>query len=722
MKPFIITQQDQSDCGVACLSTIITFYGGSVSMETLRRNSGTSRSGTTLLGLFQAAKDCGFISNSYVASVDALKEQLAPVILHVVIDGHLQHYVVCFGTRKEKDGGYTFIIGDPSSGMVYMPAEKLDAIWRSKVCLTLEPDNDKFRKVKDIRSEKVRWIRNLLTDDIAILSIAAGIGVGIAVLGLSMAIFSQRLIDDILPGKKVDKLIPGILLLFFVLIAKEVLAFFRQYFLISQSKGFNTRITDIFYSRLLHLPKPFFDSRKVGELTARLNDTTRIQRVISQLAGNTLIDVLVVIVTTGFLFSYSISMGVLCIVILPTFYFIVYLHNRPILEGQKKTMVDYANTESNYISTLQGIDPIKNHNLQQMFASVNKTIYQRYQESIFKLGKIQIRLSFLANSLGVLFLVGVLFYGSKLVLADRLKTGELIAILSMYGTLLPCIANLALISIPLSEAKIAFDRMFEFTSISPEKDEETELAIEQLISLKVEQLSFRFAGRSQILKSVSFEVNRSEIIAIMGENGCGKSTLGQVLLKHYFPEHGTIMINERYSFGDIKLDKWRSLCALVPQSIHLFNGTVLENIAFEDAVTKTQEVIFFLQQYGFAPFLDSLPQSVMTLIGEEGVSLSGGQKQMIALARALYRKPQLLVLDEATAAMDREHERFVLRLLQRLKQEMAIVFITHRLHVLKAFCDRIYILEKGTITAAGSHDTLLKTDNLYSIYWTDMVS
>jgi ATP-binding cassette subfamily B protein len=111
----------------------------------------------------------------------------------------------------------------------------------------------------------------------------------------------------------------------------------------------------------------------------------------------------------------------------------------------------------------------------------------------------------------------------------------------------------------------------------------------------------------------------------------------------------------------------------------------------------------------------------MTLVGEEGINLSGGQKQMIALARALYHSPQLLLLDEATAAMDRETELFVLQLLQRLKSQMAIVMITHRLHVLKTFCDRIYLLDKGSITSTGNHDTLLQSDNLYSRYWADMV-
>jgi ATP-binding cassette subfamily B protein len=147
---------------------------------------------------------------------------------------------------------------------------------------------------------------------------------------------------------------------------------------------------------------------------------------------------------------------------------------------------------------------------------------------------------------------------------------------------------------------------------------------------------------------------------------------------------------------------------------------VIENICFEYAANNPEKVNQFLNEYGFVDFINSLPQSYMTIVGEEGINLSGGQKQMIALARALYHKPQLLILDEATASMDRKSEQFVLNLLSKIKTEMGIIFITHRLHVLKHFCDRIYIIENGTTSRNGTHETLLETKNIYSQYWNDL--
>jgi ATP-binding cassette subfamily B protein len=345
-------------------------------------------------------------------------------------------------------------------------------------------------------------------------------------------------------------------------------------------------------------------------------------------------------------------------------------------------------------------------------------VYQQYQSAIVRLGLIQVRLSFTANVFAALLLCGLLAYLSHQVLGGHLKAGELMAILGLAGSLLPSVANLALLSIPINEARIAFNRMYEFAGINT-----VEPCTQQIGSfekLQVNGLSFRYPGRGLVLQHINFSVNKGEIIALMGENGCGKSTLVQILMQHYIPEDGVAKINGDIDLFHVDSTHWKHMVAVVPQQVHIFNGTVLTNIAFDDAEKNPDAVVNFLRDYGFAPFMDSLPQSVMTLVGEEGVNLSGGQKQMVALARALYHRPQFLLLDETTSAMDRESEQFVLNLLRHLKSQMAVLLITHRLHVLKSLCDRIYILEQGHVIASGNHATLLQSDNLYSRYWADI--
>src|SRR5699024_264528 len=208
-----------------------------------------------------------------------------------------------------------------------------------------------------------------------------------------------------------------------------------------------------------------------------------------------------------------------------------------------------------------------------------------------------------------------------------------------------------LISIPINEAKIAFNRMYEFASIK--KEEQGSSTITSFEKLKIKNLSFRFAGRSQLLKGINLEVNKNTCVAIVGESGSGKSTLGQIIQKFYAFESGDILVNDTLSISEIQTEDWRNILGVVPQDITVFSGNVISNILLgeEDSI---ENVVAFCQEYGFEEFIHTLPQSYATILGEEGVNLSGGQKQIIALMRALYKKPKLLLLDEFTSAMDRK--------------------------------------------------------------------
>lgn len=711
LKNTHILQHDQSDCGVACLLSIIQYYGGANSLEKLRELSGTTKQGTTLLGLYQTANQIGFTAQGNEADLQAIIDHKEPLILHVLIEKKLQHYVICYGYENNQ-----FIIGDPGKGVAYYTKEELKKIWVSKTCLTLTPNKD-FVKATEIKKSKKAWFLKLLKEDKQLLLISIVLGIGIAVLGMSMSVFSQKLIDDILPSQNTTKLIFGIGLLTFLLLVRVGFSSMREFLLIRQSQEFNNRIIDSFYSSLLHLPKPFFDTRKIGELVARLNDTNRVQKVIKIIASNFVIDVLVVLVSFGFLFFYSWQVGAIVLISLPVYFFIIYRFNSKIIKSQKEVMQSYALNESNYISSMQGIATIKNYNRYSFFQKVNQLVFGNLQNKIVTLGKVNVRLSILAGIAGVLFLMAILSYTSFQVYDEQMMLGELMAILGIAGSLLPSITNLALISIPINEAKIAFNRMFEFTSI--EKEKQGTIALQNFNSLVLENLSFRFAGRSELLKKVNISVKKGEITAIVGESGSGKSTLGQILQKFYDFEDGTIKINEQYNLKEIKLSNWRDLVGVVPQEITIFNGNVLDNILLgkED---NPEDVLQFCKQYGFEDFIKEFPQGYATILGEEGVNLSGGQKQIIALVRVLYKKPQLLILDEATAAMDRKTEKFSIDLISKLTKQMGVLCISHRLETLKKYADTIYVLENGETKISGSHEQLVKTANFYSDYWKEL--
>ena len=709
-KTFVL-QHDQSDCGVACLLSLVKYYGGNNSLEKLRELSGTTRQGTTLLGLYQAANQIGFTAQGNSADIQAVIEHGEPLILHVLIDNKLQHYVVCYGYENGK-----FIIGDPGKGIIRMTQEELDKIWVSKACLTLSP-NEEFIRKKTEDKNKRKWFVSLVKEDKNILIFSFVLGIFIAALGLVMAVFSQKLIDDILPSKNLGKLVTGIVLVGLLLMVRVGFNVLRDYFLITQSKNFNNRIIDSFYSALLHLPKAFFDTRKIGELVARLNDTQRIQKVINLLIGNTIINLLITVTSLIFLFFYSWETGLIALFSLPVYFFIIYRFNDKIIQSQKQVMQGYALSESNYISTMQGIATIKNNNRQNIFKKINQNIYGSFQDRVFNLGKLKLKLSFYSGLFSVTFLVAILLFTSLQVYHGKMLLGELMAILGISGSLLPSVADLALIAIPLNEAKVAFNRMYEFASIKKEPAGESALPVFE--SLQVKNLSFRFAGRSQLLKNINIKLSNSECIAIIGENGCGKSTFGQILQKFYDYENGEIIVNNRYDFRNIKTEDWRNITGVIPQEIVIFNGNVIDNILLGKN-DKPENIVAFIQEYGFEPFINSLPQGFATILGEEGINLSGGQKQIISLIRVLYKKPQLLILDEFTSAMDRQTEKFALRILEQLKTKMGIILITHRLHTISKIADKICIIENGITAHCGTHEELMRTENFYSKYWKEL--
>ncbi|MFY9153125.1 MAG: ABC transporter ATP-binding protein [Prolixibacteraceae bacterium] len=276
-------------------------------------------------------------------------------------------------------------------------------------------------------------------------------------------------------------------------------------------------------------------------------------------------------------------------------------------------------------------------------------------------------------------------------------------------------------NIQVQEAKVAFERMYEFSAADPEyqiQDPGSKLQAQSFETLELRSLNFRFPGKGLLLKDINMLFGKGQITTLFGEIGCGKSTLISVLQRFYPFESGKILVNGS-DWSDLTIPAWRNQIGVVTQHVKLFNGTILENICLEED-PDVQQVLAFCKASGFDSFVNGFQQGYATIVSENSVNLSGGQQQLIALARALYLRPQLLLLDEATAAMDRRTEQFVLNLLQKLKQEMIIIFVTHRVQLARQ-TDFIYVIENRQITAKGTHDEVVQSSSLYREAFEDIV-
>lgn len=718
IRKTVVLQIDETDCGVACLLSIIRYFGGDTTIEHLRDISGTGKTGTTLLGLYEAALDMGLIAEGCELDINTLVEYGKPVILHCIKNETFTHYIVCYG-----GDGESFMIFDPAQGLISYTREDLQKVWHSHYCLMLEP-TEQFVINKIKKSRKRKWVIDLIKDDKEILWVSIFLGLIVSVLGITTAIFAQKLVDELIPNREYMKLYISLVLLFVLLIIRIVLSSIRNYMLNMQSRNFCNRIIALFYRKLLALPQFFFDTRKTGELVTRLNDTQRIQKVLTSFVGDFIINGLMAIVVLSALFYYSWQIGVLLILSIPVFLILIYKYNEPIMKSQQNVMVSYANSETYFINTVQGIATIKNLNKQKDFAQLNRKIYGNYQNQVFNIGLLNIKLSGIAGVLNVLFLIVIIAIGCILIFTDKMKLGEMMAVISLVNSVIHAISDIPLIMIPLNEAKVACNRMYEIMERTSEADynDENERFI-QIESLDIKNLTFRFPGRKPLYENLNLSLKKGEITFIIGESGCGKSTLCHLLDRSYRPISGKFVINDALDIMVWSLNRWRDRIGVMPQDVFIFNGTVYENILIgKDRQLSDKDILKYLDTIGISNYINKLPQGYMTKVGEEGINLSGGQRQMIGLLRLLVKNPDILILDEPTAAMDHNMELFVLELLTKIKKDKIVIFISHKLHILKKYADMIYLLKKGRIVASGTHKSMMFSDNSYSSFWTSLQS
>jgi ABC-type bacteriocin/lantibiotic exporter with double-glycine peptidase domain len=701
-------QQDQHDCGVACLRNVLNYYQAEVSLEKLREWSGTGLQGASMLGLYQAASQAGFRARGAKAGgIDDLRDIQHPCILHVNTDEGLLHYVVYYPSPVPKKPGIAFIgrpslllIGDPAKGLVHLTTNELEKIWAGQTLLLLEP-GDGLSQWQRQRKKKIRWLWDTLKEDVHLLYVALALGAVCSLLNLSTAVFSQQLVDQILPGRRLPALYLGLGALGLLLILKAVFSFLRQDLLIRQGYHFNLRITGRFFRSILYLDKSFFDHRQTGDLTARLGDTLRIQQAVSYILGDMMIQGLLMLVTLGLLLIYSWPIALGCLLMVPVIFGVVKYFEKDIRRGQREVMATHARNESNYVDTIRGISTIKVMNRQPLFISTAAGFFQSFQGAVLRLGKIRIRFSVLLEIVTALFMLSVIGWASLKVLNGSLRIGGLIAILQLSGLLMQTVVAVALTNLQVQEAGVALDRLYEFTMLEPEfTPPEPEFtppgvmvrADEPMRELSIEKIGFRFPGRKLLLKEISLEIKCGEIVALAGESGQGKSTLLQVLQKFYPYEGGSVRYND-LELSAIDTWSWRQVIGVVHQEPAIFSGTLLANICL-DPRADLRRLSAFCEEFGFDRYFEQFPQSYATVLGEGGVALSGGQRQLLALARCLFASPRLVLLDEPTSAMDSATERFVISVLRRYRQQAGFLIISHK-DSLTGIADRIYILDNG---------------------------
>ncbi|WP_290797571.1 peptidase domain-containing ABC transporter [Flavihumibacter sp. UBA7668] len=672
----IVRQESTNDCGAACLTSIVAFYGGLIPVELARELCGTQLTGTTLRGLKEGAGKLGFQSEGYrVNQLQELDLSKIPLVLLVKNETGLPHYVVLSEVIRNKTRR-NYKIMDPANGESIITENQLKKFWDSGVCIHIYPRKHSI-PFRLTNKHKLRWIYEMVDDLLFPFIVILVFGALIAATNGLLTLLVQRIVDSYIPDKAIQQMRTAFILLLSILLGKEMLTRIRMEFILRQTALFNRRLFAWFCSRLLLLPTTYFDKHQIGDFTVRFRDAQKIQQVVFAVFSNVIIDVFFLGVVFVLLFLYEWKIGLIMILVCP--FYIIWMAQRANKLSSLQLNLIRRNTwfEQQFISIISSIRVYKLFKKEELANSLMISNQAQFQDAQKKYGSAISSLGLYSGIVIVPVMLLVIYMAALSAISGNLSTGEFVSVIGFVSLLFPILTNLAAFSVPLKEASIAFNRLIEF-QLAHANARTQEIEINSYSSICFEHV--RPAIHQTKLKEaeMNFVFPATGLISIIGENGSGKTTLLNIICKLNEEYDGVIRINNEFNLRNLSFSSWMNLVAMVPQEITLLAGTIIENIAFEEAYSCPEKILTILNKYGLEGFFKTFPQGLNTNLGEGGLIVSGGQKQLIGLARALYRQPSILLLDEATAALDADTEKWVHNLLLRIKDKMLIVCVSHK--------------------------------------------
>jgi len=698
----LVRQYDQTDCGPAALLSVLKYYGGNDSLVHVRELCRTTGEGTTMFDLVYASDKLGFEVNGVKGDYEALLAEEMPCIAHVLLEDRQTHYMVIYKINEN-----SLLLGDPGKGLITLKRKDFEAMWTSRAVMLLKPTKILYNKVP---IHWLSWIFSYFKQESIWINQSVFLGIVYTVFGLTTAILIQLLIDDLIPSKDLFKIgyIGGLLCL--LLLIKASSGYLRERFLVILNKRLSKSINGDFVEHLFKLPKQFFDTRKKGDITARIHDIVRIQQAAIKISGSTIVDIFIIFGALSMLFYFSPLIGWIIFGFLPVYITILLLHSRPFKKLQNDVMKEFARVESVYIDSLDGVDDILNFNVSDSFSQTNKFIYGIFQDKIERLGFTRTRLTFIAETSGALATTALLIFGALAIAQDQMKLGEMIACYSLLSYIIPSVNRSIEANISLQGAFVAIRRLRDFLLIEEEKDSGKKPFVMN-DALKIKRANFSWAANKQLLQNIEMRIPKGKIISLWGPSGIGKSTLVQIIHRKYQPQQGKILLDGK-SADDIKLSDYRKNIGVVSQQVKIFNGTIGENIVLGRPVSSLAEQKELITRYGFSNFFSRFEHGLFTRIGEDGRILSGGEKQVVGLARALFDSPEILIIDEGITSLDREVETLIFRTLSQYAQDHAVLINTHALRIILK-TDYLYVMKNGSIIQEGDPEQLLRSEGYF---------
>ncbi len=710
-------QHNNMDCGATCLHMICSFWGQKYQLEYIRTLCNQTKQGVSLLGIQEAAKSLGFNAFGIKCSLGELQEIPCPSILH----WNQSHFVVLYKTRKMKDH-ISYYISDPIGYRFKYTDSELRRCWLNQesqmgmvLCLEPTPSFYTMNKPGMKNATSLKWLfKHLSRFKCQVINMIVGM-LFCALLILLFPFLTQSIVDYGVNNKSISFVVTILIAQLVLIISSNLVEFIRNWLLLHIGVKMNISIISEFILKLTKLPIAFFDSRMTGDIIQRIGDHTRIKDFLTDASLNFVFSLITIGVFGIVLLMYNKLVFIIFFIgsALYLLWITFFLRKRALLDN--KMFAQNAATQSNVFELIYGMQEIKLNGCENQ----KRWDWERIQANIYKLlekglalAQYQASGAIIINQIKNAIITALV---AAYTINGEMTIGMLIAIQFIVGQLNSPIEQFVTFIRKFQDAKLSAQRLNDIYQMQNETpDNEDCIKTINSDSITFSNVYYKYDKLSEVdvIKGISVTIPKGKCSAIVGLSGSGKTTLIKMILGFYEPDRGDIRVGND-SLRKINITEWRKKCGVVMQDGYIFSDTIASNIAPGNVsdidMDKVKEAAKIAN---IDNFIDTLPEGYQTKIGSEGKGLSMGQRQRILIARAVYKNPDYILLDEATNSLDANNEKAIMNSLNKFLVGKTSIIIAHRLSTVRN-ADNIIVLDNGAIAEEGCHDELISKKGLY---------
>ncbi len=725
MKTPIVLQHDEKDCGASCICMVADFFGLKLPLVKCRNAVKVDNDGASMYGLIKGAETIGLKGEALEGSYSELLGEIAggnikfPFIARIITAEMFEHYVVVYKITAKK-----VIIGDPAKGKVAFPVELFEKVWTGQVVVFEK--TPEFKKGNERKGTLKRFLPFITCQKKLIAGIVA-VSLFISFVSLVGSMVFEYIVNNLVYAGQGSSGVTNILSTLFtnihsLCIAVIVLYVFqggvqvlRGYLLASMSKKIDIPLSMDFYNHLINLPVSFFGTRKSGEIMSRFSDTSDIREAVSGTVLTLIIDSFMAIFFGAYLCYISPVLFLITMIIMLSYAIIVFAFRKPIKYINQVSMESDAQMTSYLKESIDGIETVKAFGNEKSVYNKTRKLYEKTAD-IFVRGSVTYSVKdALVSAVASIGVVALLWMGSGLCEKGTIALGSMVTFYVILNYFISPITNLIEVQPTIQTAIVAAERLCDVLEVETENDEKNGEKADLNGDISFNDITFRYGYRKPIIKNLHVNIPAGSKVAIVGESGSGKTTLMKLLMAFYRPESGSITVGGR-DLSEYSPKEIRERIAYVSQNVFFFSDTVKENLVMGNKSMTDAEIEEACKKAMADDFIKDLPMGYETVLSENASNLSGGQRQRLSIARALLRKPDVMILDEATSNLDTVTEQSIKNMIFNATEGLTTFIIAHRLSTIKN-CDIILVMENGEIVESGTHDNLINAGGRYAEYW-----